>query len=270
METIGFIGAGNMAEALIKGIIAAKVYMPKNILISDIRPERLDKLCIEYKIHSVEENIELARKADILVLSVKPQNMQVVLEEIAGALKETALVISIAAGVTTAHIEALLGEVPIIRVMPNTPALIGQGVTALYVAGKAEPDLERALKIFSAVGKAFVVSDEKLIDAVTAVSGSGPAYFFLMAEEMITAAVALGLSRDLAKELVLQTAKGAALLAEQRDKQGQSISVLLRKVTSPGGTTEAALKVFENDQFGATVLVALQAAAEKSRQLSGS
>jgi len=269
METIGFIGAGNMAEALIRGIIAAKVYNSKNILISDIQPDRVDELCTEYKINSARTNVESARRADVLVLSVKPQNIQAVLEEIAGVLKETALVISIAAGVTTTRIETVLGSVPIIRVMPNTPALIGQGSSVLYATTRAEAGLKKALKIFSAVGRAFVVSDESLIDAVTAVSGSGPAYFFLLAEEMIKAGVELGLSKDLAKDLVLQTAKGAAFLAQQRDEQGESVSALRRKVTSPGGTTEAALKIFDNDQFGATVLVALQAAADRSRQLSG-
>ena len=258
-----------MCSSDLRGIIAAKVYNSENILISDIQSGRVDELCAEYKINSAETNAELARKADVLVLSVKPQNMQVVLEEIARALKETTLVISIAAGVATTRIETVLGSVPIIRVMPNTPALIGQGVSVLYATSKAEAGLKKALKIFSAVGRAFVVSDESLIDAVTAVSGSGPAYFFLLAEEMIKAGVELGLSEDLAKDLVLQTAKGAALLAQQRDEQGESVSALRSKVTSPGGTTEAALKVFDNDQFGATVLVALQAAAERSRQLSG-
>ena len=269
MEKIGFIGAGNMAEALIKGIISAKLCEPANILISDIQSNRQDKLCAEYKINSTEGNEELARRVDVLVLCVKPQNMQVVLEEIAGSLKDTTLVISIAAGITTARIQAVLGDVPIIRVMPNTPALIGQGASVLYATNKAEAGLKKALEIFSAVGKAFIVSDESLIDAVTAVSGSGPAYFFLLAEEMIKAGVELGLSENLAKDLVLQTAKGAALLAEQQSKEGESVSALRQKVTSPGGTTEAALKVFENDQFSATVLMALQRAAERSRQLSG-
>ncbi len=270
METIGFIGAGNMAEALIKGIIKSGLCEAKNILISDIQSDRLEKLCTEYKISSLEGNTELVQKADILVLSIKPQNMQVVLEEIAGSLKKTALVISIAAGVTTTHIGTVLGDVPIIRVMPNTPALIGHGAAALYATHKAEPNLKKALKIFSAVGKAFVVSDENMIDAVTALSGSGPAYFFLLMEEMIKAGIELGLSEDLARDLVLQTAKGSALLAEQRNEQAESVSALRQKVTSPGGTTEAAIKVFENDQFGATVLMALQAAAERSKQLSAS
>lgn len=269
MEKIGFIGAGNMAEALIKGIISAKLYKPANIFIGDIQSNRLDKLCAEYKINPAEGNKELAHRVDVLVLSVKPQNMQVVLEEIADSVKDTASVISIAAGITTAHIQTVLGDVPIIRVMPNTPALIGQGASALYATNKTEPGLKKAMEIFSAVGKAFVVADESLIDAVTAVSGSGPAYFFLLAEEMIKAGVELGLSKNLAKDLVLQTAKGAALLAQQRSEEGESVSALRQKVTSPGGTTEAALKVFENDQFSVTVLMALQRAAERSRQLSG-
>ena len=269
MGTIGFIGSGNMAEALIKGIIAAKVYPADNVLVSDIRPERLEYLAREYSVQPTQNNTALTDSADVVVLSVKPQNMNEVLNEIKGTLKKNVLVISIAAGVTTAKIAGTRGDVPIIRVMPNTPALVGEGASALFSKNASAESMAIALKLFNAVGKTVVVDTEDLIDAVTAVSGSGPAYFFLMMEEMIKTAEKLGLDADTAKELVLQTAKGAALLAQQADGKGETPAELRRKVTSPGGTTEAALKVFAEKQFSQLVTVALTAARDRGRQLSG-
>ncbi len=268
METIGFVGSGNMAEALIKGIITAKVYAPENVFVADIRQERLDFLQQEYSVQAVDENAALAAKVDILVLSVKPQNMTEALESIKDALKKETLVISIAAGIKTGNIAAVLGDVAIVRVMPNTPALIGEGASALFANDRAKPMLEKAISIFSAVGKAVVVDNEDLIDAVTAVSGSGPAYYFLLTEEMIKAAGQLGLPDEVAKALVLQTAKGAALLAVEADKKGESPAQLRRKVTSPGGTTEAALKVFAANNFSQLITDALTSARDRSRQLS--
>jgi len=265
MKMIGFIGAGNMAEALIKGIIAAKVYKPENVFISDIRPERLKLIAEQYHVQPLKTNTQLAAKVDTLVLSVKPQNMTDVLAEIKGSLRKDTLVISIAAGTKTAGIAEFLGDVPVVRVMPNTPALVGEGAAALYANRAASNRLDAALEIFSAVGIAVVVDDEDLMDAVTAVSGSGPAYYFLLMEEMIKAAIELGLSADTAKQLVLQTAKGAALLAEQ---YGQTPTQLREKVTSPGGTTEAALGVLAKGRFGPLVSEAIKKARDRSRQLS--
>jgi pyrroline-5-carboxylate reductase len=241
MGTIGFIGGGNMAEALIKGLVNAKGYSPKDIFVSDIRAERLDFLAKEYHVAAVDENAKLTSKVDILVLSVKPQNMTDALRSIKDTIRKDTLVISIAAGIKTAKIAAELGDMAIVRVMPNTPALIGEGASALFATEKAKPMLKKAEVIFSSVGKAVVVDNEDLIDAVTAVSGSGPAYYFLLMEEMIKAAGQLGMDEGIAKDLVLQTAKGAALLAVEADKKGESPNELRRKVTSPGGTTEAAL-----------------------------
>jgi pyrroline-5-carboxylate reductase len=153
--------------------------------------------------------------------------------------------------------------------MPNTPALIGEGASALFANNKAKAMLDKATSIFSAVGKAVVVEDEGLIDAVTAVSGSGPAYYFLLMEEMIKAAGKLGLTDETAKELVLQTAKGAALLAAERDKQGETPAQLRQKVTSPGGTTEAALKIFSEGQLGELISKGIEQACERSKELSG-
>jgi len=269
METIGFIGSGNMAEALIKGIIAAGLYKPENIFISDIRPERLDFLAKQYGVQKADSNAALAAKVDILVLSVKPQNMTDALQSIKDAVGADTLIISIAAGIKVANIAAVLGDTAIVRVMPNTPALIGEGASALFANDKAKPMLEKAKSIFSAVGKAVVVEDEDLINAVTAVSGSGPAYYFLLMEEMIKAAVKLGLSEDVAKDLVLQTAKGAALLAVDADGRGESPAQLRQKVTSPGGTTEAALKVLAEGRFGPLIEAAVKKARDRSRRLSG-
>ena len=257
-----------MAEALIKGITAAKVYKPENIFVSDILAERLDFLAKQYGVKTAEANSEPAAKVDILVLSVKPQSMTEALESIAIVLKKDLLVISIAAGIKVANIADVLGDVAIIRVMPNTPALIGEGASALFANDKAKPMLDKAKTIFSSVGKAVVVDDEDLIDAVTAVSGSGPAYYFLLTEQMIKAACEVGLPREVAKNLVLQTAKGAALLATEADKKGESPAELRQKVTSPGGTTEAALKIFAASNFSQLITDALTAARDRSRELS--
>ena len=269
MDTIGFIGSGNMAEALIKGIISAGVYKPENIFISDVRAERLELLAKHYSVKKADSNTALASKVDILVLSVKPQNMTDVLEDIKDAVRNDILVISIAAGKKVANITNVLGDMAVVRVMPNTPALIGEGASALFANAKAKPMLEKAKSIFSAVGKTVVVDDEGLIDAVTAVSGSGPAYYFLLMEEMVKAAAELGLPEDVSKDLVLQTAKGAGMLAIEADKNGESPAELRRKVTSPGGTTEAAIKVLTEGKFGPLVTAAITRARDRSRELSG-
>jgi pyrroline-5-carboxylate reductase len=269
MDTIGFIGAGNMAEALIKGVINANVCKPKYIFINDIRSDRLELLTRQYRVQAVANIAALAGQVDVLVLSVKPQNMADVLMTIESAVRHSTLTISIAAGVRVAEIAAALGDKPIIRVMPNTPALIGEGASALFANARARPVMDKAMRIFSAVGKTVIVDNEDLIDAVTAVSGSGPAYFFLLMEEMIRAARDMGLPDGIARILVLQTAKGAAILATEREKFGESPSELRRKVTSPGGTTEAALKVFASRNFSQLMTDALVAARNRSKELSG-
>ncbi|MHC4926159.1 MAG: pyrroline-5-carboxylate reductase [Planctomycetota bacterium] len=270
MNTIGFIGAGNMAQALLEGILKASLFEKDNIWISDVRPERLDELQAQYGVKTTADNVELASHADILMLSVKPQVMADVLDGIAGKLKDGVLIISIAAGITTASIKAKLGDVQVIRVMPNTPALVGAGASGLYSAGASETALQSAMDICNSVGKSIIVENEDLIDAVTAVSGSGPAYYFLLMEEMIKAGIELGLDAEDAKTLVLQTAKGAALLAETAQQQGEDPAILRKKVTSPGGTTEAALNVMNDNQLGQIIQKALTAARNRGRELSKS
>ena len=268
MDTIGFVGGGNMAEAMIRGIITAHVYQPVNIYVSDIRAERLKYLAEKYNVVTLGDNAELAEKVDILVLSVKPQNLIDALQSVKGRLKRDVLIISIVAGKKIANISAELGDVAIVRVMPNTPALVDEGASALFANEKAEHKVDKARLIFLCIGESLVVDDEDLIDAVTAVSGSGPAYFFLLMDEMIKAGVQLGLSEDFAKTLVLQTAKGSALLAALADKDGEGPAQLSRKVATPGGTTEAAFKVFADGNFGPMVTAALTRACERSHELS--
>ena len=268
MDTIGFLGSGNMAEALIKGIIAAELYAAENVFVSDIRAERLELLADKYGVTAVANNAELAGKVEILVLSIKPQNMADALESIKDTISNEALVISIAAGIKIENITAVLGDIAIIRVMPNTPALIGEGASALYANERAKSLLDKAFSICSSVGKAVVVDNEDLIDAVTAVSGSGPAYYFLLMEEMVNVGIDLGLPETVVKDLVLQTAKGAGLLAVEADKNNESPAELRRKVTSPGGTTEAALKVFEDGKISELISAAITRARDRGRELS--
>ena len=268
MDTIGFIGSGNMAEAIIRGVILAKVYKPSHVYISDVRPERLQQLAAKYAVIPVDSNQQVAERADVLVLSVKPQNVRDALDGIREHVNHDTLIISIVAGKRVADIARQLGDVAIVRVMPNMPALVGEGASALYANLKAKPKLEKARQIFLCVGKAAVVDNEDLIDVVTAVSGSGPAYYFLMMDEMINAAVEMGLPQDLAAALVLQTAKGSAVMAQEADRDGQTPSDLWKKVATKGGTTEAAFKVFMEGGFAGLIAAGMKRACLRSRELS--
>ncbi len=267
METIGIIGSGNMAEAIIKGILSSGLYKAGDIMASDVRTERLDYIAKEYKIKTTLNNEDIVNHAKVLLICVKPQNVKTMLDGIEGKTRDNTLVISIAAGITTTYLSKRLSNCQVIRAMPNTPAMVGEGATALFSANASKESVEHAMKLFSAVGRAAMVDKEELIDAVTAISGSGPAYFFLLMEEMIKTAVLLGLGEKTAVEMVLQTAKGAAILAEtQRSSQGPS--ELRQKITSPGGTTEAAMDIFMQHQFDLLVQKALTAARDRSRQLA--
>lgn len=268
MATIGFIGGGNMAEALIKGIITAKVYEPENIFVSDIKPERLKYLSQQYEVKTLSCNKELVRLADIVILSVEPQQLGGVLADIKASFKADTLFVSIAAGKRIEMIKGLLGDIKLIRVMPNTPARIGQGLCGIYAPENAKGRRDEVVKIFSSVGKVIVLEREDMIDIITAVSGSGPAYFFLLMENMIKAAMELGFTEERAMDVVLQTAKGAALLAEFAKANGQTPTQLMEKIVSRGGTTEAALKVFAEGNFGGLVNSAIKRAHTRSKELS--
>jgi len=265
---IGFIGGGNMAEALIRGVLDAGIVEPGQVVVSDVRAERLEELRGRYGVRVEADNRGVASGVEVLVLSVKPQTMAAVLEEIGEVVRAGATVISIAAGIASERIGRAIPQARVVRVMPNTPALVGAGAAGVYCADVDSEAMRTAVRILSAVGVAVAVDDERQIDAVTAVSGSGPAYFFLLMEQMIRAAVGLGLDAETAGRLVRQTAKGAALLAERAAGEGVGPDELRRRVTSPGGTTEAALEVFAKRGFADMVVEALTAARDRSVELS--
>jgi len=268
METIGLIGSGNMAEAIIRGILSSGLYTTPNIMSSDIRPDRLTYITDEYGIQTTQDNVELVNHADVVIICVKPQNVSKMLDSIAGKLKKDVLVISIAAGITTSYLAKRLGDIQIIRAMPNTPAMVDEGATALFSSCDNQDSIDHVVELFSAVGKVVILDREDLIDAVTAVSGSGPAYFFLLMEEMVTAAIEMNLPADIAEELVYQTAKGAGVLAKQAYASNESPAELRRKVTSARGTTEAAVHVFLERDFGGTIFAGIKRARDRSIELS--
>ena len=268
METIGLIGAGNMAEAIIRGIITSGLYTAENIMVSDIRPDRLAYIAEEYGVQTTLDNLELIDHAQVIMVCVKPQNVPKMLEAIDGKVTDDKLVVSIAAGITTTYLTKNLGNAPVIRAMPNTPAMVDQGATALYTANASKACLDHARELFEAMGKVVIVDSEELIDAITAVSGSGPAYFFLLMEEMVAAAREMNIPADIAEELVYQTAKGAGELAQQAYARGESPAELRRKVTSPKGTTEAAVHVFLGRDFGGTIFSGIKSARDRSVELS--
>lgn len=262
-----FVGAGNMAEAIVSGMVTAEFCEPAKIVLTDIRPDRLRELETEYGVRTSTDNC-VVKNAEIVVLAVKPQMMSDVLADIAPALRKETLVISIAAGVTAAKIEAALGEgARVVRVMPNTPALIGQGASGIAAGRLAdEADLEVAEAILGCVGVTERVQEPDL-DAVTALSGSGPAYVFYLLEAMLDAAAQMGLKKETARSLALQTVEGAARL--MRDT-GEEAAELRAKVTSKGGTTFAAISSMEASGVKEAVIKALQAARDRSVELSGS
>ena len=262
---IAFIGAGNMAASLIGGLRAQGLEAAQ-IRASDPGAEQRAKIHAEHGIEMFEDNASAVDGADVVVLAVKPQAMKAVCEALKPSLKANQLVVSIAAGITCASMTNWLGAQPIVRCMPNTPALLRQGVSGLYAtADVSAAQREQAEQLLSAVGIALWLDNEQQLDAVTAVSGSGPAYFFLLIEAMTAAGERLGLPRETAARLTLQTALGAAHMAVSSDVDA---SELRRRVTSPNGTTEAAIKSFQADGFEALVEKALGAAAHRSAEMA--
>ena len=261
---IGVIGAGVMGEALIAALIRSGV-SPAEIAIAEKRPERAAELEARYAISSASI-AEVAARSSTILLVVKPQDMQSTLRDLAPHLATETLLISFAAGKTIASIIAGVGvQLPVVRVMPNTPALIGLGASG-YSLGEGVSDSQRAFvqRFLAATGKAIEVP-ESLQDAVTATSGSGPAYFFAFVESMIDGATALGLSREDASLLTIQTIVGAAALLDQ---SGDSPTTLREKVTSPNGTTAAALASFTESNLADVVARAMAAAAHRSQELA--
>lgn len=264
-KVLGFIGGGNMAAALVKGLILAKVVPPSGIIVSDVKEERLEMLHSKHGVRTTEDNHELVRDADVVVLSVKPQAFDKVLATIGKDIKPTQLVISVAAGVPIAAIEARLAAgARVIRSMPNTPATVEAGATAIAAGTHAtEADLEVAEKLFAAVGR-VVTLDETLLDAVTGLSGSGPAYVMLMIEALADGGVKVGLHRDTALLLAAQTVFGSAkLLLETGEHPGR----LKDMVTSPGGTAIAGLHTLESGGLRRTLIDAVEAATNRAAVL---
>ncbi len=262
-DTIAFIGGGNMATSLVGGLVA-NGHPREAIWVTDVDAGRLEQLQDKFRVNTTGDNHLAVRRADTVVLAVKPQVISTVLSDIAQSAKETApLMVSIAAGVRERDILQGLGyDAAVVRTMPNTPALLGCGATALFAnAFVSAEQRSRAENILQAVGITAWVEDESLLDAVTAVSGSGPAYYFFLMEMMERIGVELGLSPETARALVLQTALGAARMANET---GESAESLRRKVTSPGGTTEAALKRLSAGDFEAALRQALEAARDRA------
>lgn len=261
---IGFIGGGNMAQALIGGLLAQGM-APAQIRVAEPVAHLREQLAAR-GIPAQTDNQQVADQSDVLVLAVKPQVLPGVLEALE-RLRPDTLVISIAAGVTVAQIRAgLRGHDRVVRAMPNTPALVQTGATGLYAdAQVSEADRQRAAQVLGAAGLVLWVADEALMHAVTAVSGSGPAYFFYWMEAMIEAGIAQGLSPEAAKALTLQTALGAAQMAIT---SGEAPAVLRRQVTSPNGTTQAAIESMQAHGVAAHVIEALNAAAQRSEALA--
>jgi pyrroline-5-carboxylate reductase len=265
-KKIGFIGAGNMATALIKGILSAELFKSEDVFASDLDIEKLDTLKNDFGINTVfKNNAELVSNSDIIVLSVKPQIMDRIIKEISHVLNEDKLVISIAAGISSEFIEKLADKkLRIIRSMPNTPALILEGATAISPGNYAtENDIRLANEIFSAVGVVAIV-DEMQMDAVTGLSGSGPAYIFMVIEALSDAGVKMGLSRKVAMKLAAQTVAGAAKLQiESQMHPGR----LKDMVTSPGGTAIAGLHTLEQGGIRTTLMNAVESATMRAKEL---
>jgi pyrroline-5-carboxylate reductase len=267
IQKIGFIGGGNMASSLISGLIASG-HSPRHLWVSDINPDTLKALAENLNVNTSASNDAVINEADVIVLAVKPQTLSAVAKNAAALVQQKKpLVVSIAAGISQYSLEQWLGaDTAIVRCMPNTPALVLTGATALHANANVTAEQRNlAENIMRAVGIALWVEDEGELDAVTAVSGSGPAYYFLLMEAMEKAALELGLSEVTARLLVQQTALGAAKIALE---SSESPEQLRKRVTSPGGTTQRAVETFEQGGFTALVSKALHAARDRSIEMS--
>ena len=263
---IGFIGAGNMAYALIKGLLSDG-FEAKNINVSDANPELLEKRSSELGVTAQPDNVSLLNNSDIVVFAVKPQVLSVVCHELKNKASTDQLFVSIVAGIKSKDINRWLGgDFALVRTMPNTPALFQSGVTGLY-ANELVNDLQKKSVnlLLSAVGECFWVNEENLLDAITAISGSGPAYFFLMMQSMKQAAMALGLDENTADALSIKTSLGASIMATNSGKDSRTLRA---EVTSPNGTTQSAIETFQDQNFEGIVAAATRAAYDRARELS--
>jgi pyrroline-5-carboxylate reductase len=267
MKKIGFIGAGNMAGALMKGLLRAGQYSPNDLWASDPVDSQLRRLKRLHKIEITKDNRALVQKSQTIILAVKPQAMAGVLEEIRADATPKKLFVSIAAGFPLRRLEiGLGGQARVVRVMPNTPVLVGRGVSVAVAGSRATPaDMKQTLKLFKSVGEAIAITGEDLLDAVTALSGSGPAFVYMFAESLIEGGVRGGLSQNLATQLAYATIRGAgAMLSES----GMSTRDLREMVTSPGGTTLAGLGTLDQFHVRDAIIAAVEAATRRARELA--
>jgi pyrroline-5-carboxylate reductase len=263
--TIGFLGAGMMGTAMIHGLLAKNLIRPEHIIAADLHEDKGKELHEKYGIRFTSDNLEAASAADILVLSVKPQVLHKVMQPLRGKVDHCALIVSIVASIKMQNIVNELLNSRVVRSMPNTPAQIGQGMTVWTATREVQERQHRqAAALLGGFGEQLYVDDERLLDMATALSGSGPAYVFLFMEAMIDAGVRMGFSHRDASKLVLQTLKGSAEYAQQ---SGQHPALLRNQVTSPGGTTAAALYELERTQFRTAIAEGIWAAYQRSLEL---
>lgn len=263
-KCIGFIGVGVMGSSIIKSLLKQSITSDQ-ICISDKSTEKAEELAGQHKV-KIKTISEIGQSCDVIFLAVKPQDLESVLLELKKTIKPKSLVISIAAGKKIEFVQEQLGSnVSIVRVMPNTPAQIGKGISAIAAGSNtAKEDMELATKLFLATGEVVEVT-EQMLDAVTALSGSGPAYFFNFVESMIKAGVELGLSNEIATKLAIETIFGSAAMLKE---SGLDAQTLRKNVTSPKGTTAAALEVFSDNNFDSLVLQAMSAAKKRAQELA--
>ncbi len=264
-RTLAFIGGGTMAEAMIRGLLEKKLVPPRRIVATGPRRERRAELTKTFGVRALSSNVEAAREADVVVLSVKPQIIPAVVRELHGKLRDGQLVLSIAAGTTLRALTTGLGHAAVVRAMPNTPAQVAQGITVWCATPSVDGgQREQARAILGALGDELFVEDEDLVDMATAVSGTGPTYVFLLMEALVDAAVHLGFSRRVAEQLVLQTVVGSAIFARE---SGRHLAELRNMVTSPGGTSAAAIYQLEKGSLRTVLSKAVYAAYQRTREL---
>jgi pyrroline-5-carboxylate reductase len=260
-----FIGGGNMAEAIISAILGKKLYNSGAIWVSDLKDDRRQLLMNRYQVNVIDSNAVALNKGDVVVLAVKPQDLEAVINELKGKLRPSQLVISIIAGVKIENLSKGLAHKSIVRVMPNTPAMVGLGMSVWTTSSDVTlSQRELTASLLSAMGKELHVEDEMYIDMATAISGSGPAYLFNFVEALTEAAISIGFSHEVARKLVVQTIVGSCIYLEQSSKDA---SDLRRMVTSRGGTTEAALEKLSEADFNSLILSAVKAAYHRAKEL---
>lgn len=267
MNSIGFIGSGNMTEAMIKGLLSSKSFKKSQITASDVNTERLKYISSEYGVKTSSDNKKVVEKSDVIVLSIKPNVCELVLKEFKNLSVSKKIFLSIAAGVKTSFIKGKVGKnIKLARVMPNTPSLVQQGASAVYFdEGFSDDEKQSVIKILNSIGRAYKVEAEELMDAVTGLSGSGPAFVSMFIEALSDGGVKMGLSRKFSLDLAVQTVLGTSKLIMETGKHPGEVKDM---VSSPGGTTIAGIHTLEEKGFRAAVVSAVEKATKRSKELS--